>query len=205
MLKTTALILIVILIGGFYLASNLGYLDTIFSIINPNSQPINDQPGYSMVISSQLDNWIQNSTINPTAGYTITIQVTNTKMAEPEKVTVHFEITNQSQTLKQGIVDFGIIGENQQKTIIQKHEFQKGTYQVTYVLKTTQKEWNTITDQFKVDLPRAGLGDHVRFYITPNNPTIQNQVQDIGTDLNTIYNWVAQNIQYQYDQDIHGV
>ena len=75
------------LLGGFYLALNLGYLDTLFSIINPNSQPITNQPGYSMVISTQLDNWIQDSTINPTAEYKITIQVTNTKIAEPEQVT----------------------------------------------------------------------------------------------------------------------
>ena len=202
MSKTTALILIILLIGGFYLASNLGYIDTLTSIINPNQEPTQTKPGYSMQVSTQLKNWIQTSTTNPLAQYTINITATNTQITQPIPATIEYEITNQNSTVKKGTIDLGIIPENQQKTITQNHEFQKGTYQATYTLKT-QKIWDTFTEQFKIDLPREGLGDHVRFYITPNHPTIQNQLQTTTTDLNTIYNWVAKNIQYQYDSDIH--
>ena len=205
MSKTTAAILFLFILIALYIASTLGYLDTLTSIINPDSEPINNtKPGLSLHITSQLENWNQISTNNSIAEYVVNIRVKNTGISQPTEATVNFEIRNQTEILEKGTIDFGIINENQAKNVTQRHQFKEGTYQTTYTLKTSSTEWDTFKDQFKVDLPRQGFGDHVRFYITPNNPTIQTHLLTTGDDLNTIYTWVGENIQYKFDQDIYG-
>ena len=204
MSKTSAAILILILAIALFMASTLGYLDTLTYIIFPGSEPNNKENGYSMQVSTQLNNWIQISTTSQNAEYTFIIKVTNTGITEPTQTTVDYQIQDQTQTVKTGSIDFGNINKDQEKTINQTVKLKEGTYQATFTLKTSEKEWDTFTDHFKVDIPREGMGDHVRFYITPYDPSVQTQLSEIGNDLNTIYSWVGENIQYEYDSDIYG-
>ncbi len=203
MSKTSAAILILLLAAALFMASTLGYLDTLTSILIPNSEPSSKEIGYSMQVSSQL-NWVQISTTSQLAEYTFNIKVTNTGMLETAQTTVDFHIENQTQIVKTGSINFGIIEEDLEKAINQTVTLEGGTYQATFMLKTSEKEWDTFTDNFKVDIPREGLGDHVRFYVTPNNPSVQAQLLEIGNDLNTIYSWVGENINYELDSDIYG-
>lgn len=204
MSKTSAAILIIILAAALFMASTLGYLDTLTSFLIPDSEPSNKEIGYSMQVSSQLDNWVQISSTSQLAEYTFNIKVTNTGISEPTQTTVYVQIKDQTKILETESIDFGIINEDQEKAVNQTFTLEGGTYQATFKLRTSEKEWDTFTDNFKVDIPREGLGDHVRFYITPNNPLVQAQLQEIGDDLNTIYSWVGENIRYEYDDDIYG-
>ena len=204
MSKTSAAILIIIIAAALFMASNLGYLDTLTSILIPNSELPNKEIGYSMQVSSQLDNWVQISTSSQLAEYTFNVRVINTAISEPTKATVDYKIEDQTKIVKTGSIDFGIINENQEKTINQTYTLEGGTYQATFTLKSSEKDWDTFTDHFKIDIPREGMGDHVRFYITPNNPSVQAQLLEIGNDLNTIYSWVGDNIRYELDSDIYG-
>jgi predicted transglutaminase-like cysteine proteinase len=204
MSKTSAVILIIFIIGALFVASNLGYIDTLISIINPNSNNIENKPGMSLQVTSQLENFIQISTNNSSADYVANIKVTNNGIKQQTNVLVDFEIKNEIQIVKKETLDFGVINENQTKNTSLKYTFTQGTYQAIYNLKTSSTEWEQFNEQFKVDLPRQGLGDHVRFYITPNNPNIQTQLQTTGKDLNTIYNWVGENIQYELDEKVQG-
>lgn len=204
MSKTFAAILIIIIMVALFLASNLGYIDTLTSYLIPDSEPTNKEIGYSMQIASQLDNWVQISTTNQIAEYTFNVKVVNTGISEPTQTTVDYTIEDQTKIVEIGIIDFGIINEHQEKTLNQTYTLEGGTYQATFILRTSQEEWDTFTDHFRVDIPRAGMGDHVRFYITPNNPSVQTQLLAIGNDLNTIYSWVGENIRYEFDSDIYG-
>ena len=204
MSKLSAVILLIIVVAALFMASTLGSLDTLASIILPDSEPSDTEIGYSMQVSSQLDNWVQISTTNQLAEYTFNVKVVNTGMLEPTQATVDYSIENQTNTVKTGSIDFGIINEDQEKTISQTHTLEGGTYNATFTLRTSQKEWGTFTDHFKVDIPRKGMSEHVRFYVTPNNPSVQAQLLEIGNDLNTIYSWVGENIHYEYDSDVYG-
>jgi predicted transglutaminase-like cysteine proteinase len=204
MSKTSVAILILILAAALFMASTLGYLDTLTSILIPNSELSNKEIGYSMQVSTQLHNWVQISTISQLAEYTFNIKVTNTGISEPTQTTVDYHIEDQTQIVKTGSIDFGIINKDQEKAINQTVTLEEGTYQATFTLKSSEKVWDTFTDHFKVDIPREGLGDHVRFYVTPNDPSVQAQLLEIGNDLNTIYSWVGENIRYELDSDIYG-
>jgi len=204
MSKTSAAILIIIVAAVLFMASTLGYIDTLTSILIPDSEPSNTETGYSMQVSSQLDNWVQISDTSQSAEYTFNIKVKNTGISEPAQTTVDYQIKDQTKIVKTGSIDFGIINEDQEKTVNQTHTLEGGTYQATFILRTAQKEWSNFTDSFKVDVPRRGMGDHVRFYVTPNNPAVQTQLLEIGNDLNTIYSWVGENIVYEFDSDVYG-
>ena len=204
MSKTFAAILIVILVAALFLASNLGYIDTLSSILSSDSESSNKEIGYSMQISSQLDNWVQISTTSQLAEYTFNVRVINTGLSDPSKATVDYKIETQTKIVKTGFIDFGIIKEGQEKSINQTFMLEGGTYQATFTLRSSEKVWDTFTDHFKVDITREGMGDHVRFYVTPNDPSVQAQLLEIGNDLNTIYSWVGENIRYEFDSDIYG-
>lgn len=204
MSKASAAFLIILVAAALFMASTLGYIDTLTSMIFPDSGSSTTEIGYSMQISSQLDNWVQISATSQLAEYTFNVKVKNTGISEPTQATVEYQIEDQTKTVKSGAIDFGIIDEDQEKAVNQTHTLDAGTYNATFILRTQQKEWGNFTDRFKVDVPRRGLGDHVRFYITPNNPSVQTSLSTIGNDLNTIYSWVGENIRYEFDSDIYG-
>lgn len=204
MSKTFAAILILLIAAALFVASNLGYIDTLTSSIFPDSEPSNKEIRYAMQVSSQLDNWVQISTTSQLAEYTFNIKVINTGISEPTQATVDFQIEDQTKIVEKGAIDFGVINKEQVKTINQTYTLEGGTYKATFVLWISQVEWSTFTDHFRVDIHRAGMGDHVRFYTTPNNPSVQTQLLEIGNDLNTIYSWVGENIRYEFDSDIYG-
>jgi predicted transglutaminase-like cysteine proteinase len=204
MTKTTAALLFLFLIAALFLASNLGYFETLINILNPNSEPTKTKPGLYMQVTSHLENWIEISINNSAAEYVITIKVRNIGVAESTAATVNFEIRNETQIVTNGAIEIGIINEDQEKNVTQRYQFEEGTYEATFTLSTSSTVWDTITNHFKVGVPREGLGDHVRFYITPNDPSVQAHLLTIGKDLNTIYGWVGDNIRYEFDSDIHG-
>ncbi|MGD2066403.1 MAG: transglutaminase domain-containing protein [Candidatus Bathyarchaeota archaeon] len=205
MSKASAVIIIVIVVAALFMASTLGYLDTLASILTPDSEPSETETGYSMQVSSQLDNWVQISDTSQSAEYTFNVKVINTAISDPTQATVDYQIEDETKIVKTGSIDFGIINEDQEKTINQTYTLNEGTYQAIFILRASEKEWANFTDQFKVDIPRRGMGEHVRFYITPYNPSVQTQLLTIGDDLNTIYSWVGENIIYEFDSDINGV
>jgi predicted transglutaminase-like cysteine proteinase len=204
MSKTFAAILIIIVAAALFMASTLGYIDTLASILIPDSEPSSTEIGYSMQVSSQLDNWVHISATSQSAEYTFNVKVKNTGISEPTQATVDYQIEDQTKIVKTGSIDFGVINEDQEKTFNQTYTLDGGTYEATFILRTSQKEWGNFTDHFKVDVPRRGMGEHVRFYVTPNNPSVQTQLVTIGNDLNTIYSWVGENIVYEFDSDVYG-
>jgi len=55
-----------------------------------------------------------------------------------------------------------------------------------------------------VSFPRYFSEGLNRFYVTPNDPIVKIYLKNIGSDINSIYSWVGDNVHYEYDQDVHN-
>jgi predicted transglutaminase-like cysteine proteinase len=201
--KTAVALILLFLIASLVLVWYLGYFDTLSNILNPNSEPDDNEPRLYMQLSSHLNNWNELSG-HPTADYMVTIIVRNVGLVQSTSAMIDFEIRSNERIVENGAIDVGIVNEDETKNFSRTFRFEKGTYEASYVLRISSKIWDTYSDSFGVGIPRYGLGDHVRFYVTPIDPYVQTQLTTTGKDLNMIYNWVGDNIQYESDIDIHG-
>lgn len=84
---------------------------------------------------------------------------------------------------------------------------------VSYTLKSyltakTNRDFTYAYSEFawSIDFPRYLNEEVASLYITPNNPTIGELEEDImgGPKWFVLCNWVATNIEYKHDMDVHG-
>ena len=189
MSKTAVALILLFLIASLVLVWYLGYFDTLSNILNPNSEPDDNEPRLYMQLSSHLNNWNELSA-HPTADYMVTIIVKNVDLIQSTSAMIDFEIRSNERIVENGVIDVGIVNEDETKNFSRTFRFEKGTYEASYVLRISSKIWDTFTDRFGVGIPRDKIGDHVRFYVTPIDPYVQTQLTTTGKDLVIQQYWV---------------
>jgi hypothetical protein len=84
----------------------------------------------------------------------------------------------------------GIITLNKNAT--RELELGDGLYLISLTLETESLVWDTFEDNFSVYFPRSYIEDEtVRFYVTPNDPSIKSCANSLENDTNSIYSWVC--------------
>jgi len=199
-----AAIIVIIISSGIFLASRLGYLGKFGGVISPQPEP-EPKPQLYMEVHSSLDTWYRDVDDRPVARYSLNIEIGNTGDAESDWANVDFTIEKDVFIIQSEDIPIGTLIEGDVTSISRQTELKDGEYEVRLELRTSSTVWDTFDDNFTIDFPRYGFGDYVRFYVTPNDPTVQTRMNIIGKNVNSLYGWVGDNVQYEYDSDVYGV
>ena len=199
-LAAAIVVSILVISSVVFLAFKLGYVEDLEEFISPEPKP-----ELHMQVHSSLEAWYRDLDDRPVAKYLLNIEVGNAGDAESDWASVDFAIERNGYIIENGVITIGIISEGDVKDTSRQFELKDGDYEASLELKTSSTIWDTFTDSFMISFPRWSCGDLVRFYITPNDPIVQSQLNTIGKDVNTLYGWVGDNIHYVYDSDAYGV
>ena len=195
----TAIVIIILAISSVaFLAARFGYFEEL-------REPVSPEPELYMQVHRSLQEWYRNLDDRPVANYSLSIEVGNTGDAESDWASIDLTIKRNDYVIENEVITIGIIVEGDVKNTSRQFELTDGNYETGLELKTSSTVWDTFTDSFVVGFPRQGFGDYVRFYVTPNDHSVQSHLETIGNDVNTLYGWVGDNIQYTYDSDVYGV
>ena len=152
--------------------------------------------------------WVRDSRDRPMARCWFNIVVWNSGNATAYSVDVEFSLLKYGYSVENGTELAGNIGKDESWNTTKTFELNDGYYEMNLTLRTPTRIWENVFYAFEVSFPRDVWtvgGELAQFYVTPRDPIVQNIVNYVGKDVDSLYSWVGDNIRYVYDNVSHGV